>query len=207
MNRLLTVVNERKRLRSEYRKYLEDQYIAMRKKQEEEETKAEIERLRAQGIKTVMTEDEVKAMLKAKREKRLEDYNIILEKLKTRSSESVIEPMLSEKDMKLVAATQAKLTQSEILRMYVKNYAELGLKQRRQVLAKIQSQRAMHAKEIFLKELSAIGKRMKKQDWAKEEKSRVKDKRDPLKLKLEAISLSDIEPRSSTQEQMRQASQ
>jgi len=53
----------------------------------------------------------------------------------------------------------------------------------------------MHAKEIFLKELSALGKRMKKQEWAKEEKSRVKDKRDPLKLKLESISLSDIEPK------------
>lgn len=47
MNRLLTVVNERKKLRGEYRKYLEDQYIAMKKKQEEEETKAELEKLRA----------------------------------------------------------------------------------------------------------------------------------------------------------------
>ncbi len=31
MNRLLTVVNERKKLRGEYRKVLEDQYIAMKK--------------------------------------------------------------------------------------------------------------------------------------------------------------------------------
>jgi len=86
-----------------------------------------------------MTDDEVKAMMKAKREKKQEEYNKILEGLKTRSvsEESVTAPMISEKDMKLVAATQAKLSQNEILRMYVKNYAELGLKQRRQVLAKI----------------------------------------------------------------------
>ncbi len=55
----------------------------------------------------------------------------------------------------------------------------------------------MHAKEIFLKELSSLGKRMKKQDWAKEETSRIKDKRDPLKLKLESISLSDIDVKTA----------
>ena len=35
MARLLTIVNERKRLRSEYRRYLENQYIAKKKGQEE----------------------------------------------------------------------------------------------------------------------------------------------------------------------------
>jgi hypothetical protein len=34
MARLLTVVNERKKLRSEYRKILEDEYIAKKKKEE-----------------------------------------------------------------------------------------------------------------------------------------------------------------------------
>jgi len=57
----------------------------------------------------------------------------------------------------------------------------------------------MHAKEVFLKELSSLGKRMKKQDFAKQETSRVKDKRDPLKLKLDQISLSDIDPPKSAQ--------
>lgn len=76
--------------------------------------------------------------------------------------------------------------------MYVKNSSELDLKQRRQVMGHIQAQRAMHAKEIFLKELSALGRKMKKQDFAKDETSRIKDKRDPLKLKLEQISLNDV---------------
>lgn len=34
MARLLTVVNERKKIRNEYRAYLEDQYIADKKKEE-----------------------------------------------------------------------------------------------------------------------------------------------------------------------------
>jgi hypothetical protein len=39
-----------------------------------------------------------------------------------------------------------------------------------------------------LKELSAIGRKVKKQDFAKDEKSRVKNMKDPLKLKLENIT-------------------
>ena len=34
MARLLTVVNERKKIRNEYRAHLEDEYIAMKKKEE-----------------------------------------------------------------------------------------------------------------------------------------------------------------------------
>lgn len=55
-------------------------------------------------------------------------------------------------------------------------------------MAHIQAQRAMHAKEIFLKELSAVGRKMKKQDQAIVENSRIKDKKDPLKLRLENIT-------------------
>ena len=54
----------------------------------------------------------------------------------------------------------------------------------------------MHAKEVFIKELSSLGKRMKKQDFAKQETSRIKNMRDPLKLKLDQISLNDIEPKA-----------
>jgi hypothetical protein len=41
--------------------------------------------------------------------------------------------------------------------MHVKNTGDLSLKQRRSVMGHIQAQRAMHAKEVFLKELAAIG--------------------------------------------------
>ena len=54
--------------------------------------------------------------------------------------------------------------------MHVKNWSFLDLKQRRQVMAHIQAQRAMHAKEIFLKELAAVGGQYKaKQQSSKSE--------------------------------------
>jgi hypothetical protein len=59
MARLLTVVNERKKLRNEYRKTLEDEYIAKKKQEEKEAKVKEIEKLREQGIITPMTDDEV----------------------------------------------------------------------------------------------------------------------------------------------------
>ena len=44
--------------------------------------------------------------------------------------------------------------------MYVGNWAELELKQRRKVMGYIQAQRSKHAKSIFLKELSGIGRKL-----------------------------------------------
>lgn len=72
--------------------------------------------------------------------------------------------------------------------MYVKNWGELDLKSRRKVMGHINAQRSTHAKEVFLKELSTIGKKFKKQDHALVENSRLKGKKDPMKLKLENIS-------------------
>ena len=78
--------------------------------------------------------------------------------------------------------------------MYAGNYAELDLKQRRKVMGYIQAQRSKHAKQIYLKELSAIGRKLDRQ--VKEdnhdaliENSRIKGKKDPLKLRLEAITI------------------
>lgn len=70
MNRLLTVVNERKKLRSEYRKHLEDQYIQMKKQEEKEKLESEYLALREKGVKTPMTEDEQKEFVKKRREHR-----------------------------------------------------------------------------------------------------------------------------------------
>ena len=66
MARLLTVVNERKKLRGEYRRHLEDQYIAERKAEEKKQYEEEILEMRKQGMKTPMLEHEVSAMLKKK---------------------------------------------------------------------------------------------------------------------------------------------
>lgn len=64
--RLLTVVNERKKLRNEYRKHLEDAYIAEKKAEELAEFKAERELKRERGEPTSMTPDEVIEMLKGR---------------------------------------------------------------------------------------------------------------------------------------------
>lgn len=64
--RLLTVVNERKKLRNEYRKHLEDSYIAKKKAEELEAFKEEREKRRERGESTSMTPDEVIEMLKGR---------------------------------------------------------------------------------------------------------------------------------------------
>ena len=46
-------------------------------------------------------------------------------------------PLLNETDLKLISTAQTKLSQSDILKMYVKNWGELDLRQRRKVMAHI----------------------------------------------------------------------
>lgn len=76
--------------------------------------------------------------------------------------------------------------------MYVGNWADLNLKQRRKVFGYIQAQRAKHAKQIFLKELSAIGRKLDHQGKSNPDillnMSRIKGHKDPIKLQLESIT-------------------
>ena len=72
-----------------------------------------------------------------------------------------VAPLLDEGDLKFIAESREKKSQKDILRAHVKNWADLDLKQRRKMLGHIQAQRAMHAKEIFLKELAAVGSQHK----------------------------------------------
>jgi hypothetical protein len=72
-----------------------------------------------------------------------------------------VAPLLNATDVEFLASTRYKMSQRDILKKHVKNHTELNLKQRREVMGHIQAQRAMHAKEIFLKELSAIGSQRK----------------------------------------------
>jgi len=59
MNRLLTVVNERKTLRNSYRKMIEDEYIDKKKAEEKEAIREDILARRERGEKTEMLEEEV----------------------------------------------------------------------------------------------------------------------------------------------------
>lgn len=59
-------------------------------------------------------------------------------------------------------------------------------------MGQVQKQRAMHAKEIFLKELSAVGRKIGKQKEASVEGARLKNYKDPLKLRLESITSATL---------------
>ena len=105
-------------------------------------------------------------------------------------------PMIKQEDLDFIASTKVRLSQKDILRMYVGNWADLNLKQRRRVFGFIQAQRANHAKQIFLKELSAIGRKLERQTnkdiggniEALVPASRLKGRKDPKKLHLESIT-------------------
>lgn len=62
MARLLTVVNERKRLRILYRQHLEDEYIKSRKAEEQKEMLENREKLREKGVTNLpLTAEEMHA--------------------------------------------------------------------------------------------------------------------------------------------------
>lgn len=79
MARLLTVVNERKKLRNEYRRHLEDEYIARKKAEEEAALQAENDKLREQGIKPPQTPQELKEKLQKKAAAKQEALKVALE--------------------------------------------------------------------------------------------------------------------------------
>lgn len=74
MSRLLTIVNERKKLRNEYRRHLEDEYI-------ERQKKAEQESINAEGKEKILNEEEVKELLIKRSAKKQEALKIALEQI------------------------------------------------------------------------------------------------------------------------------
>ncbi len=108
---------------------------------------------------------------------------------KVEEGKTTFAPNLTKDDINFLATTQVKLSQKDILKMYVGNWASLDLKQRRKVMGYVQAQRSKHAKEIFLKELSALGRKMSLQSpEATILDARVQGKKDPIKLRLDAIT-------------------
>ena len=58
MKRLLTIVNERKKLRNEYRKHLEDEYIGKKKGEEKAALEEHYAKLKESGAEVPKTEEE-----------------------------------------------------------------------------------------------------------------------------------------------------
>jgi hypothetical protein len=135
-----------------------------------------------------MTPDEVVVMLKqrsARKDEQLKKTKEAIMSVKD-DENATLALNITEEDAELLASTKVKLTQKDILRSFVGNWATLTLKQRRQVMGHVQAQRAVHAKHVFLKELATIGRRLEKNN---SETKAVKGKKDPMKLKLENIGL------------------
>jgi len=82
MARLLTVVNERKKLRAEYRIHLENQYIASKKEEEQKAFLERREKLKEQGVTNLpMTPEEVKKMLQDREERKREKLQAARDKI------------------------------------------------------------------------------------------------------------------------------
>jgi large subunit ribosomal protein L47 len=290
MARLLTVVNERKRLRAQYRAHLEDEYIKARKAEDEKAMLEQRELDKSGALKSFMRKHEQEmydkmrqvvnmsnkriAATKAKLEggsHSAEEKDELLERVEKKEAAKTAEkfkaieaefgavkekalaeieakfmnrsqtveesklakkehqerqiqrlaqekdqilaekdkdgvqfaPNLSEKDVEFLATTRVKLSQTEILGMYVGNWKNLNLKQRRKVMAYVQAQRSKQAKEIFLKELSALGRKMAQQSEAAVEHPRISGKKDISKLDIKQLRIStDKDPIKSRLEQL-----
>ena len=70
MARLLTVVNERKKLRNEYRKHLENTYIQSKKDEEAAVLDLKYAEQRENGIKTPLNHEELREMLNTRQERK-----------------------------------------------------------------------------------------------------------------------------------------
>lgn len=163
MARLLTIVNERKKIRNEYRRHLEAEYIQKRQREEAKQETAKIMSDREQGLKTPFINKEIKALMQKKIDSRNNQIkrskSALYKKFHSAKEDETKSPapLLDPTDIRMLAGNRYKMSQKEILRRHVSNHKELDLKQKRQVMGHIQAQRAMHAKEIFLKELASVG--------------------------------------------------
>ena len=142
MARLLTVVNERKRLRAQYRMHLEDQYIRKVKEREFTEFLAKRDKMAAEGEKNLpLTQDEVNARLRSKEKQRKEALSKARSEISasTQQGQGTVAPLLEDVDLDFLAQTKVKLSQRDILKMYVGNWAQLDLRQRRKVMGYVQA--------------------------------------------------------------------
>ena len=117
--------------------------------------------------------EQKRAELAEKREEIQSNY----EKLKSEDYSDSTQNVMTDADLKLLAETDTKLTRKQILQLHCKDWWKLDLKKRRTVYEKIQNQKAMHARNIFLKELNVVG-------WQFKNKTKNPD---PVKAQLEDV--------------------
>ena len=168
MARLLTIIKERQILQNEFRKLLEDQFIDTAKKEEQDAKEAK-------EATVPKVEQPVPKRAEKKRKKPVIEGD---------SQELAKGTVLDEEDVELIKNSQERLTQTQLLRKYVKNWKELKPKQRRIAVAKINAIRSSQAKEIIMKELYAISKQRELFPGQKVQTTISKDSEDAIKERL-----------------------
>ena len=189
MARLLTVINERKKICEDYRKQLEDEYVekqrkeyevklALENKKKEEEplvpeitqklVEAKFRDLRrgvdnteyiAEAVQKIKQKTEAKKILDQKYNYKVKKIAKIDEKVDEKEKDSVVQQFKSGVEWQL-DTQNFKISQEEVLRSHVKNWKMLNLKQRRIVLGFLNARRAKDAKSEFLKELNLLGQKI-----------------------------------------------
>ena len=96
---------------------------------------AKRDKMAAAGTKNLpMTDSEVASMLKNKEKQRMQQLVVAREKITESKKDGTLAPLLEDIDLDFLAQTKVKLSQRDILKMYVGNWAALSLVQRRKVM-------------------------------------------------------------------------
>ncbi len=182
MARLLTVIGERQMLLNAFRSTLEDQYI-------EQARTSEFTHKKAVADSILQERDKAKAEeLKKPMKLAATQVEDLAEVFKGASSVGGKDTAISPADYVLIRSAGEKLTQSDLLKKYVKDKARLlQPRQRCMTLAVINAMRAKQAKVILTKELYAISKFRKEAEKEKEKEKKPKDAQTAMKERLAKI--------------------
>lgn len=189
MARLLTVINERKKVCENYRKQLEEEYIEKQRKVYEKKLEEEAIAKSKEPFVPEITTHLIQAKYRDLK-RGVDNIDYIKETVEIQKKKQALKEKLNEKydyKNKKIAATdekipenkensfikqftsgfkeqlasgENKISQEEVLRSHIKNWKMLNLKQRRMVLGFLNARRAKDAKSEFLKELNLLGQKI-----------------------------------------------
>jgi len=154
MARLKSVISERKILIGKFTELLEDQYIAECKEKEKMEN----------------------AEKNANKEKKRKEKREIPEPLVGNTEELAKKSVLNIDEIDFIKHIEKQAPQKDLLKRYVKNWKELRPRERRIALGKINAARSDQAKEILMKEMYAIKRKLDLAPPESKETAQIKEK-------------------------------
>jgi large subunit ribosomal protein L47 len=189
MAKIQTIISERKKVCEDYRKHLEEEYVAKQREKFEEKL-AEEEKLKELEPKLPeITTNLLRAKYRDLR-RGIDNTDYIKKAVEIETNRSNLNEYLDEKydyKSKKIVKDQTtsegtpensvilgfksgileqlnsgrfKISQEEVLRSHIKNWKMLDFKQKRRVLGVINARRARDAKSEFLKELDLLGQKI-----------------------------------------------